>query len=73
MVEENSSKTQQASTTQSAPEVPTGASDKPTETGTPYSAGKQTLIVVLIFLGVVIGVPFLLFMTCLGIMSINGL
>ena len=36
----------------------------------PYSAGKQVAIVLLIIFGILIGLPFLLFMTCLGVSSL---
>ncbi len=69
MVEEN--------TTQTCPEtgqqLPVNLSSGPTEkAGKPYSAKKQIGIVLLILLGIVIGLPFLLFMTCLGIAAIAG-
>lgn len=39
------------------------------ESEKPYSVQEQIGIVLLILVGVVIGVPFLLFMACLGIAS----
>ncbi len=66
MVEKNSPHTVQQ-TPQPATHTTSQLDDKSAK---PYSAGKQTAIVLLITLGILIGLPFLLFMTCLGVSSL---
>ncbi|MBP5429484.1 MAG: hypothetical protein J6Y25_01145 [Elusimicrobiaceae bacterium] len=72
MVEENTSQTPQEITQQPLPPTSNLSAGQTEKVGKPYSAKKQIGIVLLILLGVVIGLPFLLFMTCLGIAAIAG-
>ena len=62
--EENSQQPLQTET----PENVTADADT---TAKPYSAGKQALFVGLIALGVIIAIPFLLFMACLLVISMG--
>ena len=70
MVEENSSQTSQEMP-QQPPAPVSGTANQPENPVRPYSVKKKIGIALLVLLGLVIGVPFLLFMACLGIVAIS--
>lgn len=70
MVENNNSSNEQNNTGNPLSSLPESVSKTTEQTGQPYSVKKQIGIVLLIVAGVVIGIPFLLFMTCMGIIAL---